>query len=93
MFRAICEVLLEVVNGMSNNAASYDTYETTDIYNSVYNYIRYESYDNIEYLLDNHRTLSMYKDMLYSSNKETMAKDIASFCESRNTMITSYRDR
>lgn len=93
MFKLFCECLLEVVNGMTNNATSYDTYETTDIYNQVYNTIRYESYDNIEYLLDNHCVLSMYKSTLYSNNKETMARDIASFCESRNIMITSYRDR
>ena len=93
MFRAMCEVLLEVVNGMSNNAASYDTYETTDIYNKTYELIKYESYSNIEYLLDNHRVLSMYRDMLYSNNKETMAKSIAEFCDSHNIMITSYRDR
>ena len=93
MFKLFCECLLEVVNGMSNNAASYDIYKVVDIKESVYNYIRYESYDNVKYLLENHRVLSMYKDLLWNDSKETMAKSIAEFCDSHNIMITSYRDR
>ena len=93
MFKLFCEVLCEVSNSLFTNSASYDTNESSDIYNTVYNYIRYESYDNIQYLLDNNMTLNRYKDLLWSDNKETMAKSIAEFCDSHNIMITSYRDR
>ena len=93
MFKSICSILTEVATSLFANNAGYNTNESSDIYDSVYTLIKSESYDNIQYLLENNMTLNRYKDSLYSNNKETMARDIAQFCSDRNMLITSYRDR
>ena len=86
MFMDILKALL------CGNSASVKE-EESSIYDRVYKYIRYESYENIEYLLDNHYKLNYYKDYLWSDDKMRMADNIASFCERHGIEVSHWSDR